>query len=112
MEHTPLLKNGAAIERLTLPRFRLFMEAAHELTDPPICMRSFMRVIERDDFAVRSSMIGSNREELTLQVLSESHFRIRFGFRSGDVGDGGEWEVVFNSCGTIDRIEQISWWRR
>lgn len=112
MDHKSLLKNSAALERLTLPRFRLFMDAAYELTDPPICMRSFIRDIEREDFAIRSSKIGNNREELTLQVLSENHFRIRFGFRSNDVGDGGEWEVVFNPLGTIDRIEQLSWWRR
>jgi hypothetical protein len=78
MEHKSILKNGAALERLTLPRFRLFMEAAHALPNPPICINSFIHAIGREDFAVRCNKIGRNREALTLHVLSDNHFRIGF----------------------------------
>ncbi|MBK8225613.1 MAG: HIRAN domain-containing protein [Flavobacteriales bacterium] len=105
-----LLKNGKVLELLSLQRFRLFMHAVLDLPDPPICVQSFMRDVAEEGIVPRTNRIGQHGESLSLRILGHDHFRIRFEYAGGHVGDGGEWDVIFDSVGTVQRIECREHW--
>lgn len=104
------LRNGDAIAHLSIQRFNLFMQAVAEQPQAPTSVTSFLQEAQQEGLYARCQRIGTSGCHLSLRLIAPDHFRIRYGYAQGNVGDGGEWLVWFNPDGTVLRLEPITQW--
>ena len=104
-----------AREMLSEVQLLAFFTAEHP--DPPYAMRLVQQHLSTgSDLDTYFREHDDTDEQVPLEVVFTVHRRsprsytITYGYNGADVGDGGEWTVVYTAKGAVRRMELLLAW--